>query len=532
MNTQVWRNTRSNDLLFHAFPEGAALCNKRIKPNEGDYVTADAAKAQPMTHLCERCEFRMAHLERKAQAEANPIQTLAPADAQALANSEGHVLEFGSAKEYKRPQGFPKIVRFVPESNGRMVALVDTDGNTYKRVRADHKFFVRSVPDGYASRVAQAQAEALADLDSDTEAVTLVEVVAPVAQAERETDVPQLDARAGRAHAQARMDLVKVRTIMGAGEFWFGGRETRKNFDGYPLRARFENAANNRMRIVDADNGQALTTVGPSTLIWAAPLAQADAEAVSAQDMADAALASGECEWTDAQVADAQARAMRLVTPAELESLANEDGEIFWGGMNGRPASSVTRVRVVRHGGTVHLLSVETGMSVGNVHASASWAAPVDSGDARPALRLTEGERDRAAAHAQANKAEREALERARAQAERLRNRKALTVTVPVVKAPANFRDLAWHANTEKARAWWKRRCLTYSMVETVKAHAQANYDLGWDTVVEAYEDAEILAYLNELDVSTVEGAIKAFDDLADEWASRQCGALVDGYGV
>ncbi|MFM9643147.1 hypothetical protein [Streptomyces turgidiscabies] len=130
--------------------------------------------------------------------------------------------------------------------------------------------------------------------------------------------------------------------------------------------------------------------------------------------------------------------------------------------------------------------------------------------------------------------AEREAFERAKARAERLRNRKAHEVTVPVVKACANFRDLAWHANTEAARRYWQRRCLEISMVETVKAHARANYDLGWDTVVECYGDAEILEYLRSeyVNATTPEEAVKAFGSLADEWASQQCGALVDGYGV
>ncbi|MGO4417273.1 hypothetical protein AB4Z54_00475 [Streptomyces sp. MCAF7] len=71
---QVWTNTDSNDLLFHAFTGDplSAQCNRRIRPAErhrrGDcgLFTEDQVRAMPCTHLCERCMTKLAALSKSA----------------------------------------------------------------------------------------------------------------------------------------------------------------------------------------------------------------------------------------------------------------------------------------------------------------------------------------------------------------------------------------------------------------------------------------------------------------------------------
>ena len=50
-------------------------------------------------------------------------------------------------------------------------------------------------------------------------------------------------------------------------------------------------------------------------------------------------------------------------------------------------------------------------------------------------------------------------------------------------------------------------------MVAAVKAHATANYEAGWDFIVECYDDGEIAEALSDwsVPVTSVDGAIKAF---------------------
>jgi hypothetical protein len=50
-------------------------------------------------------------------------------------------------------------------------------------------------------------------------------------------------------------------------------------------------------------------------------------------------------------------------------------------------------------------------------------------------------------------------------------------------------------------------------MVAAVKAHAIANYEKGWDYVVECYEDSEIAEQLTEEGATTVAEALKSFGE-------------------
>lgn len=51
------------------------------------------------------------------------------------------------------------------------------------------------------------------------------------------------------------------------------------------------------------------------------------------------------------------------------------------------------------------------------------------------------------------------------------------------------------------------------ALVEAVKAHAVAHYEQGWDVVVEAFEDVEIMEVLVEWEVRDVPGAIACFQE-------------------
>jgi hypothetical protein len=60
-------------------------------------------------------------------------------------------------------------------------------------------------------------------------------------------------------------------------------------------------------------------------------------------------------------------------------------------------------------------------------------------------------------------------------------------------------------------------------LIAQVRAHAEANYDAGWDVVVECYEDADIDAQIGR--ARSLNGAIRAFADLVSIWNERQADA-------
>lgn len=294
------------------------------------------------------------------------------------------------------------------------------------------------------------------------------------------------------AEAVSRMDKVTLSDLKGDVIWWGAKGSSRKTRPTYAVRARLEVRGRGVVGIMDASTGRELTTCRASSAVWAAEVAQAPkAEAKPKRAPKPRKATAPQAPRvvrviTDQDEKRAQVEASVPATPedaANAENVLNSNAPLV----------------------VVHVGDVE-GQEV------AEWADCVF-----PALD---------------DQGEAEALEGARAQAEALRNRDALETPILVVKACANFRDLAWHANTEAARRYWQRRCAEISMVETVKTHAQANYDLGWDSVVECYTDAEILEFCRERNVTTPLDAIDAFRELTDVWAERQCGALVDGYGV
>ncbi|NEB04519.1 hypothetical protein [Streptomyces sp. SID13726] len=171
MNAMVWRNTRSNELNFHAFAEGVALCNRRITPNEGGFVTAAQAKAQPMSHLCERCEKKVAAVEAQAEREAYKPQALTPAEAGEVADAQGRVLFEGNANTHKRPQGFPEVITIEDQGKG-MFALKDEQGDVIKRVRSTTRLWVRRCP----ANIDEIRAEAHAQAEAVAESFELTEV--------------------------------------------------------------------------------------------------------------------------------------------------------------------------------------------------------------------------------------------------------------------------------------------------------------------------------------------------------------------
>lgn len=65
------------------------------------------------------------------------------------------------------------------------------------------------------------------------------------------------------------------------------------------------------------------------------------------------------------------------------------------------------------------------------------------------------------------------------------------------------------------------------TLVEHVKAHAQAHYeDGGWDVVVECYDDEMIEEVLDDNNARTPADAIKAFTPMVDVWDDRQQDAI------
>lgn len=54
----------------------------------------------------------------------------------------------------------------------------------------------------------------------------------------------------------------------------------------------------------------------------------------------------------------------------------------------------------------------------------------------------------------------------------------------------------------------------TETLVAAVRAHAIANYNAGWDTIVEAYTDAEIIESLG--DATTPEQAIERIGQIVE----------------
>jgi len=64
---------------------------------------------------------------------------------------------------------------------------------------------------------------------------------------------------------------------------------------------------------------------------------------------------------------------------------------------------------------------------------------------------------------------------------------------------------------------------MTSTLVDSVKRHALDHYnDGGWDVLVEAWTDAEILAHLTTVGAKTEAEAISAFSHLAEVWRERQ----------
>jgi mannitol/fructose-specific phosphotransferase system IIA component (Ntr-type) len=61
----------------------------------------------------------------------------------------------------------------------------------------------------------------------------------------------------------------------------------------------------------------------------------------------------------------------------------------------------------------------------------------------------------------------------------------------------------------------------TDALIATVRAHAEANYDKGWDLIVEAYTDAEIIEQLGN--ATTPEQAIETISRIVEvTWDIRQ----------
>ncbi|MEU9654830.1 hypothetical protein [Streptomyces chartreusis] len=468
MNTKVWRNTRSNALLFHAFPEGKGLCNARIKPNEGDYVTADAAKAQPMTHLCERCEFRMAHLARKAAAEANPIQTLIPAEAATLADAQGRVMFMGSAKEYKRPQAnYPTLVRI--ERQGAYWALIGEDGTTEKRVRGEHPLWVRRVPEGYDDARAQVAAQV------DAMEITLVEVAAPVAKAERVGEPAHV--------ADEDQDQDVTVTAQDVADAELGACEWTDE------------------QIEDA--------------------AQAEAEAVKAAEAFTAEAAQG------ARYAVGQT--VEYTRGGDIPaSIPNGRVEVTRVVDHGPEAA-------YREGGRFTYVVRVPGIPQATQGASQDELSAIEGAPQLDPQAVTEAQ-EAAYREAEARDVEREAeaLEDARQRLEALR---APEVEAEVAHAGThrNVSYMITMAPNEKARASWQRVALASWFAAQVKAHAQANGANGWDVVTETISDGE----LNVMMLEALRGGMQSTEEaisyvrslMVEPYRERTADALISAWG-
>jgi soluble cytochrome b562 len=64
----------------------------------------------------------------------------------------------------------------------------------------------------------------------------------------------------------------------------------------------------------------------------------------------------------------------------------------------------------------------------------------------------------------------------------------------------------------------------TQELVEAVKDHAEANYEKGWDVIVECWTDADITAKIGK--ARTPKGAIKKFAGLASIWYDQEQDAI------
>ncbi|MEU4150844.1 hypothetical protein [Streptomyces sp. NPDC026659] len=514
MNDKVWAGTATGS-TFHAFPEGKGLCNARIRPylrhlnaesNHKDYRTMDEVKALGAEdRVCERCAFRMAHLARKAEAEANPIQALTPEDAQALADDKGRVLFEGNANTHKKPQGFPEPVTI--EREGRVWVLRSEDGTERLRVRGTTKLYVRRCPEGYDDMRAQARAEA----EALAESFTMVEVAAPIEAAERkaeDTGVVSADVTAASVDAWVKREFPALAQL---------DADQDQGANEYP------NVAHGDLDDVE----------------------------VSAQDIADAALASGECEWTDEQVADAAQAGARVVEAAEALTKEAAQGARYAVGQTvdytrggdvpaGIPNGRVEVTRVVDHGpeaayregGRFTYVVRIPGVPQATQGASEDELTAIEGAPQLDAHAVTQEQAEAAReADARGVRAEAKAREAAALRLEALRGPE-VEADVPFVGVHRNVSYMITMAPNEKARASWKRVSLASYFAHHVKAHAQANSGNGWDVIVEGWTDGELNVLMLEGNPQSTEEAIAyARTMVVDPYREREADALISAWG-
>jgi hypothetical protein len=64
------------------------------------------------------------------------------------------------------------------------------------------------------------------------------------------------------------------------------------------------------------------------------------------------------------------------------------------------------------------------------------------------------------------------------------------------------------------------------TLVEFIKSTAAQNYEEGgWDVIVECWSDSDIAEYILEVQATTHEQALEAFERIVGVWADRQADA-------
>ena len=480
MNAKVWSNTRSNVLNFHAFPEGNAECNSRIAPNDGGtFLTADMAKSQPMSHLCERCVKKMAAREaatqRKAEREANGPRPVEAQDVATIGDATGRVLYEGNTNTHKRPQGFPQVITIEPAGKG-MWSLKGEDGKVFKRVRGTTRLWLRPCPANIDEirEAARAEAEAIAD------SIELVPVEAPIAAAEKIAGEP--------AHV-ANEDQDQDVTL-------------------------------SAQDIVDAELGAC--EFAPLEDIELSPEAKADAKR---ERKAYAAHKRGQAE------ADQGAR---YVVGQTVDYVRG--GDVPASIPNGR----VEVTRVVDHGpeaahrapGRFTYVVRVPGIPQATQGASEGELSAVEGvAQLDPQAVTAEQAEAQREADAQGTQAEAEAREAARQRLEALRAPEVET-EAEHVGTHRNVSYMITMAPNEKARASWQRVALASWLAAQVKAHAQANAANGWDVVTETLSDGELNVLMLECAPQSTEEAISYVRSLmVESRREREADALISAWG-
>lgn len=77
----------------------------------------------------------------------------------------------------------------------------------------------------------------------------------------------------------------------------------------------------------------------------------------------------------------------------------------------------------------------------------------------------------------------------------------------------------------------------TKEIANAVKAHAVANYEEGWDVIVECWDFSELVEAIESLETKDLQTALAHFADVAGIWheqamEAQAAGGVIDHYGT